>query len=127
MTDPKPLPSTPEDIDHAMATEVMGWKSFQLTWIRHLKVSVGVIYGPNIADYTPSTDLNQAFEAKFRVLKSLKRISIKISSNEFCAIVTAIDWADDYRVFQSDPCTTPEALATALCLALIAAKRGEGG
>ena len=119
--DPKPLPSTPEDIDTAMATEVLGWERCN-EW--------GVWNMPDANDYiapdayTPSTDLNQVFEAKFHVLKTFTHLSIDIQTNDKGSTVVIWNWRTDCQTFLSDKCTTPEALATALCLALIAAVRG---
>lgn len=129
------LPSTPKDINHAMATEVMGGQENRSRSLISNK-STGFICWTNPKSptlklfagvYTPSTDLNQAFEGLIHVRKSLTDRRLDIATNDKGTRVILWDWRENAEPLSvSDNCTTPEALATALCLALIAAKRGEG-
>jgi len=107
------LPSTPADIDHAMAVEVMEDEWEHSGWYWHEGKQTR-----RVSLYTPSTDLNQAVEGARHICRDRGCFAItRHRDGSYSA------WVSPNIKTHAVNAVTP---ATALCLALIAAVRGEG-
>lgn len=110
----QPNEMTNEELDEALAIEVMGWHIFGYEWHE-----LGGKYVMDVNDWHPTTDLNQTWECleKFKgyeILKSCyrKNYSVRV-------------WEEFGLVNRCAGTVVSDNLPRALCEAVLMAKRGE--